>query len=72
MLAANEFQRLKTRLLDIFQQHTGQDRAMLERDMERDTYLDAAKAVDYGLIDAVVKKTPPPLLNGQANGYLRP
>ena len=72
MIAANEFQRLKTRLLDIFQQHTGQDRAMLERDMERDTYLDAAKAVDYGLIDAVVKKTPPPLLNGQANGYLRP
>ncbi len=72
MIAANEFQRLKTRLLDIFQQHTGQDRNMLERDMERDTYLDAAKAVEYGLIDGVVKKTPPPMLNGQANGYLRP
>ncbi|MBN8636541.1 MAG: ATP-dependent Clp protease proteolytic subunit [Anaerolineae bacterium] len=71
MIAANEFQRLKNRLLDIFQHHTGQPRDVLERDMERDTYLDAAKAVEYGLVDAVVKKSPP-LLNGKTNGYLKP
>lgn len=72
MIAANEFQRLKNRLLDIFQQHTRQARDVLERDMERDTYLDAQKAVEYGLIDAVIKKTPTPMLNGKSNGYLHP
>jgi len=65
MIAANEFQRLKNRLLDIFQHHTGQERDVLERDMERDTYLDAKNAAQYGLIDTVLEKTSVPYL---ANG----
>lgn len=72
MIRINEFQRLKDRLVEIFMEHTGQPREVLLRDMDRDFYFDAQGAVEYGLIDTVVKKTPPPLLNGKAQGQLRP
>jgi ATP-dependent Clp protease, protease subunit len=69
MIRANEFQRLKERLLDIFVYHTGQDRDILERDSDRDIYFSAERAVEYGLIDAVLKGTStPPRVNGYLNG----
>ncbi len=71
MIRINEFQRLKDRLVEIFAEHIHQSREVLLRDMDRDFYFDAQGAVDYGMIDAVVKKTTP-LLNGKSNGYLQP
>lgn len=70
MIRVNEFQRLKDRLLDIFVEHTGQDREVLARDTDRDVFFDAQQAVEYGLIDAVLQRTPAQL-NGKANGHLR-
>ena len=70
MIRVTEFQRLKDRLLDIFVEHTGQDREVLARDTDRDVFFDAQQAVEYGLIDAVVQRTPAHL-NGKANGHLR-
>ena len=59
MIQARESQRLKDRLLDIFVAHTGQPRERLIADQDRDIYLDAAAAVEYGLIDRVLAERGP-------------
>ena len=56
VIQANEIVRLKKRLIDIFVHHTGQDYETLERDTDRDLYLSAEQAVEYGLIDAVLNQ----------------
>ena len=50
---AREILQLKERLTDILQQATGQDRVKLKTDMERDYYMSAPAAKEYGLIDEV-------------------
>jgi ATP-dependent Clp protease protease subunit len=47
--------RLKSMLNNILIKHTGQTREVIERDTDRDIYFDAAKAVEYGLIDSVLE-----------------
>lgn len=49
---------LKTRALlnQILADHTGQDLKKVERDTERDYYMSAAEAVEYGLIDSVITR----------------
>jgi ATP-dependent Clp protease protease subunit len=37
-------------------QHTGQDLETIQRDTERDCFMDAEESVAYGLIDEVVKQ----------------
>ena len=55
VIQANEIMRLKDRLIDVFVQHTGQAKDVIERDTDRDIYLSAAQAVEYGLIDTVLE-----------------
>ncbi len=55
VIQAKEITRLKDMLIDIFMKHTGQERARLEADMDRDLYLDAKAAVEYGLADSVIE-----------------
>jgi ATP-dependent Clp protease, protease subunit len=55
VIQANEIMRLKDRLIDILMHHTNQDREVIERDTDRDLYLSAQQAVQYGLIDAVLE-----------------
>jgi ATP-dependent Clp protease protease subunit len=55
VIQANEIMRLKDRLIDVFVQHTGQSKDVIERDTDRDIYLSAAQAVEYGLIDTVLE-----------------
>ncbi len=50
---AREILQLKERLTDILQQATGQDRNRLKTDMERDYYMGAPAAKEYGIIDEV-------------------
>ncbi|MBL8162286.1 MAG: ATP-dependent Clp protease proteolytic subunit [Anaerolineae bacterium] len=54
LIQINEYTRLRTYLNEIFVYHTGQDRAVIERDTDRDIYLTAQQAVEYGLIDGVL------------------
>jgi ATP-dependent Clp protease, protease subunit len=54
VIQANEIIRLRERLNEIFVEATGQTKEVIERDTDRDFYLDAAKAVEYGLIDQVL------------------
>ena len=53
-IQAREILRLKDRLNEILSQCTGQTLEVIERDTERDVYLDAQAAVDYGLVDQVL------------------
>jgi ATP-dependent Clp protease, protease subunit len=53
-IQAREILRLKSRLNDILSHSTGQPLETIERDTERDFYLDAKGAVDYGIVDQVL------------------
>ena len=53
---AEEILALKHRLNEIMAKHTGQDVETIERDLERDNFMSAADAVDYGLIDTVLEQ----------------
>ncbi len=55
-IQAKEILRLKSRLNDIMSRHTGQPLDVIERDTERDFYLTAAQAVEYGLADQVLQQ----------------
>lgn len=53
---AKEILFLKERLLTILHEHTGKDKKILKRDMERDFFMSAEEAAEYGLIDSVVRR----------------
>lgn len=55
MIQVKEYQRLKDQLIDIFVQHTGRERDVIERDAERDIFFNPTEAVEYGLIDKVLE-----------------
>ncbi len=47
--------RLRTLLNDIMAKHTGKPVDVIQKDTERDFYLDATQAVEYGLVDQVLE-----------------
>jgi len=51
---AEELIRIRELTSEILAKHTGQDMAQIERDVERDRYLSAIQAKEYGLIDEVI------------------
>jgi ATP-dependent Clp protease, protease subunit len=58
MLHAQEILNLKKRLNEIYVQHTGQPLKKIEDALERDTFMTAEMAKDFGLIDKVIEKRP--------------
>jgi ATP-dependent Clp protease, protease subunit len=54
-IQAKQILRLKALLLNILAKHTGQPLEVIERDSDRDYYLEAKTAVEYGLIDQVME-----------------
>ena len=56
-IQAKEILRLKSRLTTILSESTGKTLDEITRDTERDFYLDAQAAVDYGLVDQVLTTT---------------
>lgn len=57
-LEAKEILRMKNMLIDIIAKNSGQSPDKVRQDCERDHYLSAYEAMEYGLIDKVVEKTP--------------
>jgi ATP-dependent Clp protease protease subunit len=53
-IQARELLRWKSVLTDIYVTHTGRNRDTLTRDMERDFFMTASEAVEYGLADKVL------------------
>ena len=54
-IQAREILRLRERLNEIFALHTGKAVEAIARDTDRDFFMSAAEARDYGLVDEVVK-----------------
>ena len=57
-IEAKEILRLRARIYDILAQHTGQTTEKVEKDCDRNLWLDAAEAIEYGLADRVLQKAP--------------
>ncbi len=51
---AKEILSLKKRLNEIFSHHTGQPFKKIEKDTDRDNFMDGQEACDYGLVDSVL------------------
>jgi ATP-dependent Clp protease, protease subunit len=56
-IQAKEILRMKEELNQILADNTGQDMAKITSDAERDFYMSAAEAKEYGLIDRVLEKS---------------
>ena len=54
-IQAQEILRLRSTLNTILSSHTGQTVAKIEEDTDRDLYMSAQEAMDYGLVDAVLQ-----------------
>ena len=57
-IEAREILRLRARLYNIFAEHTGKDAAEIEKDSDRNLWLEADEAVNYGLADKIMQKAP--------------
>lgn len=57
-IQAKEIIRLRNRLYQILSNHTGQSVEKIEKDCDRDLWLEADEAVNYGLADKIIKKAP--------------
>jgi len=53
---AKEVLKLRERLNQIMAKHTGQSVETIEKDSDRDKFMDGETAVEYGLIDAILEK----------------
>jgi ATP-dependent Clp protease protease subunit len=58
MLHAQEILNLKKRLNEIYVKHTGQTYKAIEDALERDKFLTADQAKDFGLVDRVIDRRP--------------
>jgi len=57
-IEAQEILRLRARLYEILSKHTGQSTEKVEKDCDRNLWLDATEAIEYGLADRVLQKAP--------------
>ena len=55
-IQAREILTIRAMLNDILVAHTGQDKARIEKDTERDYYMSAAEAAEYGIVDEVLRR----------------
>lgn len=55
-ITLKESVRVKELLIELFTKNTGQKRAKIKEDMERDYWMTAEQAKKYGLIDEIIKK----------------
>ncbi len=56
-IQAEEIQRIKKTLIEILAYHTGKSTEQIERDTERDRYMTAQEALEYGLIDEILEES---------------
>lgn len=58
VIHAKEFSKLKERINRILLKHTGHPLEKIEKDTDRDRFMSAEEARDYGLIDRVIEHIP--------------
>mgnify|MGYP000291896480 CR=1 FL=1 len=57
---AEDIVKVKRRLEEIYMRHTGQEREIVEKTLDRDYFMTSDAAKDFGLIDSVLDKRPEP------------
>ena len=57
-IQAREIIRMRTQLNDILAKHTGKPADQIAKDTDRDFFLTAEQAKEYGLVDQLLTKTP--------------
>ncbi|MHC4771736.1 MAG: ATP-dependent Clp protease proteolytic subunit [Planctomycetota bacterium] len=57
-IEANEILRLRERLYDVLSKHTGKDAKDIEKDCDRNLWLEADESIAYGLADNILQKAP--------------
>lgn len=55
-IAAERILKMREKLNTLLSKNTGKDLKVIERDTERDYFLEAEEAVNYGLVDKVIEK----------------
>jgi len=63
-IAAKQILKIKQKTNEILAKHTGQKLDKIEHDTDRDFWMTAEEAKDYGLIDEIIKRK----INGKTNG----
>jgi ATP-dependent Clp protease protease subunit len=58
LIHAKEFIRLKKELNEILQRHTGQTLDRIEKDTDRDKFMSAKEATEFGIVDNVMERLP--------------
>ena len=58
LIHAEETKRVKQRLNEIYVRHTGRDIKSIQEALERDNFMDAEGAKEFGLVDQVIEKRP--------------
>ncbi len=58
LISAEEIRKCRATLNEILARHTGKDIAAVERDTDRDFFLSADEAKEYGLVDNVLRRDP--------------
>lgn len=53
---SKEILKVKARMNELMAKHTGQFLEVIEKDTERDRFLSAVEAVDYGIVDSVLSQ----------------
>jgi ATP-dependent Clp protease protease subunit len=59
-IEAKEIIRLRGKLYEILQKHTGKDVKQIEKDCDRNRWLSATEALDYGVADRILETMPEP------------
>jgi len=59
-IEAREILRLRNRIYEILATHTGQSVETIERDCDRNKWLEAHEAIEYGCVDQILQRMPPP------------
>ena len=62
LIHAKEFIRLKKDFNEILFKHTGQTLERIEQDTDRDKFMSAQEALEYGIVDHVVERLPVDLI----------
>ncbi len=55
-IQADEILKLRETMTRILAEHTGQDVSVIEKDTERDRFMSAAEAVEYGIVDSIISR----------------
>jgi ATP-dependent Clp protease protease subunit len=57
-IQAREILRIRKRMNDLYVKYTGQSLTAIEKAMDRDTFLEAEEAMEFGIVDKVFETRP--------------